>query len=175
MTKPGAIIWFTGLSGSGKTTIAEALAKKLQAKGVAFEHLDGDVLRSTITSHLGFSTEDRKRNITIAGYIANLLASHGVIVIATFISPIRSQREELKTKYTNFIEVFVNAPLEVCEKRDVKGLYKKARGGEVAQFTGIDNGYEPPLHPDLELDTNKESVEQCVSKVVDLLGQRRLM
>jgi len=167
--KKGKVIWLTGLSGSGKTTIAEAVAKKLAEQGVKYEHLDGDELRSSITSHLGFSEADRRLNIDMAGFVAKKLASHGIIVFVTLISPFCDQRDKLKEDIDNFYEIYINTSLEVCEKRDVKGLYARVRAGEIKDFTGIDSVYEAPLSPDLELDTSILSVDECVKDILNMV------
>lgn len=170
MEYPGVVIWLTGLSGSGKTTISRAVKEKLKFKGYRVEILDGDIIRQNLTKDLGFSREDRVENIRRIHFVSRLLARNGVIVIVASISPYRNIREEIK-KEGNIIEIYVNAPLEVCESRDVKGLYKKARAGEIKNFTGIDDPYEPPLHPDVECYTHIESLEKCVGKIVEKLGE----
>jgi adenylylsulfate kinase len=162
----GLTVWLTGLSGAGKTTISQALEKELRSRGCKVEVLDGDIVRQHLAKGLGFSKEDRDENIRRIGFVANLLTRNGVIVIVSAISPYREIREELREKIGNFMEVFVNAPLEVCEQRDVKGLYKKARAGEIKGFTGIDDPYEQPLNPDIECRTAKEKVTESVSKVM---------
>lgn len=162
----GLTVWLTGLSGAGKTTISQALEKELRSRGCKVEVLDGDIVRQHLAKGLGFSKEDRDENIRRIGFVANLLTRNDVIVIVSAISPYREIREELKQKIGNFMEVFVNAPLEVCEQRDVKGLYKKARAGEIKGFTGIDDPYEQPLNPDIECRTAKEKVTESVSKIM---------
>lgn len=171
----GAVLWFSGLSGSGKSTIANEVASELKRKNVGFEILDGDVLRENINYDLGFSKEDRRKNLEIAGFIANMLSKHGVIVLSAFISPYRDVRNELKEKINNFFEVYINCSLEVCEERDVKGLYKKARQGEIKDFTGIGDDYEAPKNPDLEIDTSKLSIEESVDKVLKFLADKKLL
>ncbi len=165
MKQHGVTIWLTGLSGAGKTTITHALEKKLLDGGYSIEVLDGDVVRTNLTKGLGFSKEDRDTNIRRIGFVANLLTRHGVIVLVSAISPYRAVREEVKAKIGDFLEVFVNAPLQVCEGRDVKGLYAKARAGEIKSFTGIDDPYEPPTQPEVECRTDLESLEESVDKV----------
>lgn len=162
----GLTVWLTGLSGAGKTTISQVLEKELRSRGCKVEVLDGDIVRQHLAKGLGFSKEDRDENIRRIGFVANLLTRNGVIVIVSAISPYREIREELREKIGNFMEVFVNAPLEVCEHRDVKGLYKKARAGEIKGFTGIDDPYEEPLNPDIECRTAKEKVAESVAKVI---------
>ena len=142
-------IWLTGLSGAGKSTIAELLAKKVEEAGKKVELLDGDEVRENLTKDLGFSKEDRDTNIRRIAYVAHLLTKHGVIAIVAAISPYEAIRNEAREKIGNFIEVHVNTPLEVCEERDVKGLYKKARAGEIRQFTGVDDPYDPLKTPKL--------------------------
>ena len=161
----GVTIWLTGLSGAGKTTITKALEQKLQTGGYGFEVLDGDIVRTNLTKGLGFSKEDRDTNIRRIGFVADLLTRHGVIVLVSAISPYREIRQEVKEKVGSFVEVFVNAPLNVCEDRDVKGLYAKARAGEIKSFTGIDDPYEPPTNPEVECRTDLESLEESVDKV----------
>lgn len=169
MKQRGATIWLTGLSGAGKTTITQALEQKLQAGGYEIEVLDGDVVRTNLTKGLGFSKADRDENIRRIGFVANLLTRHGVIVLVSAISPYREMREEVRKRIGNFVEVFVNAPLNVCEERDVKGLYQQARKGEIKGFTGIDDPYEAPLNPEVECRTDLEEVEESVAKVWDKL------
>lgn len=165
MKQRGVTIWLTGLSGAGKTTITQALSEKLRSHDYDIEVLDGDIVRQNLTKGLGFSKEDRDENIRRIGFVAHLLTRHGVIVLVSAISPYREIREQVKQKIGDFIEVYVNAPLAVCEARDVKGLYKRARAGEIKAFTGIDDPYEPPLNPDLECHTDLESLEESVAKV----------
>ncbi|WP_107668949.1 adenylyl-sulfate kinase [Cyanothece sp. BG0011] len=165
MEKRGVTVWFTGLSGAGKTTITRALEQKLRDAGYSLEILDGDIVRTNLTKGLGFSKEDRDTNIRRIGFVCHLLTRNGVIVLVSAISPYREIREEVKGKIGDFVEVFVNAPLNVCEDRDVKGLYKKARAGEIKSFTGIDDPYEPPLNPEVECRTDLETLEESVNKV----------
>jgi adenylylsulfate kinase len=144
MQQDGITVWFTGLSGAGKSTIATELAKILRRQGYKVEVLDGDIVRKSLTRDLGYSRADRDENIRRIGFVADLLTRNGVIVLVSVISPYRDVREEVRQEIGNFIEVYVKAPLEVCEQRDVKGLYKRARAGEIRGFTGIDDPYEPP-------------------------------
>ena len=169
MKQTGAAVWFTGFSGAGKSTIAEALTQKLKSEGYRLEVLDGDEIREHLTKDLGFSKEDRDTNIRRIGFVAKLLARNGVIVLVPVISPYRSIREEMRANIDNFVEVFVNAPLSVCEKRDVKGLYKKVRAGEIKQFTGIDDPYEPPTNPEVECRTDLEEISESVDKIFNKL------
>ncbi|MCC3408750.1 MAG: adenylyl-sulfate kinase [Microcoleus sp. PH2017_10_PVI_O_A] len=169
MQQDGISVWFTGLSGAGKTTISTELAKVLRRQGHQVEVLDGDTVRKSLTRDLGYSRADRDENIRHIGFVADLLTRNGVIVLVSVISPYRDVREEVRHQIGNFMEVYVNAPLEVCEERDVKGLYKKARAGEIRGFTGIDDPYEPPLHPEVECLTDRETVRESVTKVMDKL------
>lgn len=172
MRQHGMTLWFTGLSGAGKTTISRALEKELLEKGYKVEVLDGDVVRQNLTKGLGFSKADRDENIRRIGFVAHILSRNGVIVIVSAISPYRKIREEVRQRIGDFIEVYVNAPLEVCEQRDVKGLYKKARAGEIKGFTGIDDPYDPPLNPEVECRTDLESLPESVAKVMAKLKER---
>ena len=165
MAHRGVTIWLTGLSGAGKTTITHALEKELQQAGYPLEVLDGDIVRTNLTKGLGFSKGDRDENIRRIGFVANLLTRHGVFVLVSAISPYREIRDEVRQRIGDFVEVFVNAPLAVCEARDVKGLYQRARKGEIKAFTGIDDPYEPPLDPEVECRTDLEKLEESVAKV----------
>lgn len=168
------LIWFTGLSGSGKSTIANAVEQALFNKGIHTYLLDGDNVRKGINSNLSFSPEDRTENIRRIGEIANLMIDAGLVVLATFVSPYREDRENVKkiVGSANFVEVFVNTPIAECERRDVKGLYEKARKGEIKNFTGINAPYEVPLTPDIEVDTTKLSVEVIVEVIIkQILGK----
>ncbi|MEO6861588.1 MAG: adenylyl-sulfate kinase [Microcoleus sp.] len=167
----GFILWLTGLSGSGKTTISKALEPELKARGCKVEILDGDVVRTNLSKGLGFSKEDRDTNIRRIGFVANLLSRNGVVAMTAAISPYRAVRDEIRAMETNFVEVYVKASLEVCEARDVKGLYAKARAGEIKGFTGIDDAYEEPLNPEIVCYTERESVEDCVKKVLSKLKE----
>ncbi|WP_204154447.1 adenylyl-sulfate kinase [Leptolyngbya sp. CCY15150] len=162
----GVTVWFTGLSGAGKTTIRMAVEEKLRAQNYALEVLDGDIVRENLTKGLGFSKEDRDENIRRIGFVSHLLTRNGVIVLVSAISPYRNIRDEVRQKIGDFVEIFVNAPLAVCEDRDVKGLYKRARAGEIKQFTGIDDPYEAPLNPDIECRTDLETLEESTEKVL---------
>ncbi|AOY79614.1 adenylyl-sulfate kinase [Moorena producens JHB] len=171
MEHRGVTVWLTGLSGAGKTTITKALEEKLNAKGCKPEVLDGDIVRQNLTKGLGFSKEDRDENVRRIGFVAHLLTRNGVIVLVSAISPYREIREEVKQRIGDFVEVYVNAPLNVCEGRDVKGLYKRARAGEIKSFTGIDDPYEPPLNPEVECRTDKEELSESVDKVLKKLEE----
>jgi adenylylsulfate kinase len=167
----GVTVWFTGLSGAGKTTISKEVAQALQNRGYKVEILDGDVVRQNLTKGLGFSKEDRDENIRRIGFVAHLLTRNGVVVLISAISPYREIREEVRSRIGDFVEVYVNAPLAVCEQRDVKGLYKKARSGEIKNFTGIDDPYESPLHPQVECHTDQETIEESTEKVLRKLEE----
>src|SRR5918912_934208 len=165
----GCTLWFTGLSGSGKTTISEIVEKELRERGHRVEVLDGDVVRTNLSKGLGFSREDRNINILRIGFVAHLLSRNGVTVIVSAISPYTEARDQVRRRIVDFVEVFVDAPLEVCAERDVKGLYKKAFSGEIEQFTGVSDPYEPPAAPDLVLKTNEEKPEESARKVIEKL------
>jgi adenylylsulfate kinase len=167
----GATVWTTGLSGSGKTTIARELARRLRERGVKVEILDGDVVRTNLSKGLGFSKEDRDTNIRRIGFVANLLSRNGVIAITAAISPYRAIRDEVRETTERFIEVYVNAPIEVCESRDVKGMYAKARAGEIKGFTGVDDPYEEPQHAEITCNTASETIDQSVDKLVAYLEE----
>ena len=166
-----SILWFTGLSGSGKSTIANALEQRLFQLGYHTYLLDGDNVRHGLNKDLGFSDEDRIENIRRIGETAKLFADAGLIVLTAFISPFRSDRKLVRSLVGKgeFIEIFVDTPLEVCEKRDPKGLYAKARRGEIKLFTGIDSPYESPLEPEITLHTDREDVEACAEKIIRYL------
>lgn len=168
----GAVVWLTGLSGAGKSTVAEELQRQLLAKGQPTYVLDGDVIRRGLCSDLKFSPTDRKENIRRVGEVARLFADAGVICIVALISPYVEDRAMARkaAQPAKFVEVFINAPLEVCEKRDVKGLYARARKGELKEFTGISAPYEPPTNPELELRTDQSDVAACVAKIVGHLN-----
>jgi adenylylsulfate kinase len=167
----GLTVWFTGLSSAGKTTLSRAVCNLLCEAGYEVEILDGDLVRRELSRDLGFSKEDRDENIRRIGFVADLLCRHGVIVLVSAISPYRSTRDEIRMRIGGFVEVHVDAPLAVCEKRDVKGLYRKARSGELHHVTGIDDPYEPPLHPEVVCHTDKETVEQSAEKVFACIRQ----
>ncbi|MBW8887298.1 MAG: adenylyl-sulfate kinase [Fibrobacteres bacterium] len=168
-----AVLWFTGLSGSGKSTIANALEARLNAMGRLSYLLDGDNVRLGLNSDLGFSEADRKENNRRVSHVAQLLWDANVLTLVSFISPFRYERESARNLIgPDFIEVFVDAPIAECEKRDPKGLYVKARKGEIAQFTGISSPYEPPEHPEFTVHTDRETVEQAVDRILVLLKDR---
>ncbi len=162
----GLAVWFTGLSGSGKTTISRSVHAELKERGIGAEILDADDLRKTLNSDLGFSKEDRDENIRRIGFVARLATRRGAVALVAAISPYRAIRAEVRETAENFLEVYVNTPLEVCERRDPKGLYKKARAGELSGFTGIDDPYEPPLKLDIRCDTSRETLKASTEKVV---------
>jgi adenylyl-sulfate kinase len=161
----GFTLWFTGLSGAGKSTISGILEKRLRDAGAKVEVLDGDAVRENLSKGLGFSKEDRDINIRRIGFVCGLLSRNGVIAIAAAISPYRAVRDEVRSLIHNFIEIYVECPLEVVTDRDVKGLYKKAIKGEIGQFTGVSDPYEPPLHPEVVVHSASETPEQSAEKV----------
>lgn len=170
----GVMLWFTGLSGSGKSTVAIALERELQKRGLLCRILDGDNIRTGINSNLGFSAEDRKENIRRIAEVAKLFVETGIITIAAFISPTEEVRRMAREIIgdDDFKEIYISTPLEACEKRDVKGLYARARRGEVKNFTGISAPFEIPTHPALSLDTSVLSLEESVGRLLDFLGVR---
>ncbi len=171
LNQKSKILWFTGLSGSGKSTIAQSLERKLHNEGFFAQVLDGDNIRTGINSNLGFSIEDRQENIRRISEVSKLYLNSGIITICSFISPTREIRKMAAEIIgeEDFLEIFVNTPLELCEARDVKGLYKKARAGEIKGFTGIDSPYEKPEHPFLNLETAKMSIEESTDAVFDAI------
>jgi len=173
----GAIVWFTGLSGSGKSTLAHAVEETLHQRGCRTFVLDGDNVRHGLCSDLGFSSKDRVENIRRIGEMAKLFMEAGVIVLTAFISPYRADRERVRgmVEHGDFIEIYCNAPIEICEARDVKGMYKKARAGQIAEFTGISSPYEAPENPELSVDTGKEEIDACVHQVIGEMAQRGLI
>jgi len=175
----GATLWMTGLSGSGKSTVAVALEQVLLNQGIAAYRLDGDNIRHGLNKNLGFSADDRAENIRRIGEVAKLFTDACVVAITSFISPYRADRDNVRKLHEAanlpFIEVFIDCPLAVAEQRDPKGLYKKARAGQIKGFTGIDDPYEAPTNPELHLDTSKLSVEESVRKILDLLNERGIL
>ncbi len=165
MDHKGFTLWLTGMSGAGKSTISDRLMVRFRDAGAKVELLDGDVVRTNLSQGLGFSREDRDTNIRRIGFVADLLSRNGIIVVVAAISPYRDTREEVKSKIANFIEVFVDCPVAVLAERDVKGLYKRALAGEVGNFTGISDPYEPPLQPDVTVRSDRETVEESVELV----------
>ncbi len=171
------ILWFTGLSGSGKSTLAHAVEEQLYEMKCRTFVLDGDNIRHGLCGDLGFSDDDRVENIRRIGEVAKLFLEAGVITLTAFISPFRSDRERVRNlvPHGDFLEIYCRCPLEICEERDVKGLYKKARAGEIKAFTGIDSPYEEPLAPELAVDTGSESLEESTAKVIELLKSRGIL
>jgi len=167
----GFTIWLTGLSGSGKSTIAAILEGELRARGLKVEVLDGDVVRTNLTQGLGFAKEDRDANVRRVGWVCELLARNDVVAIAAVISPYREVRDEVRRRIGRFVEVYVDAPLDLLEERDTKGLYRRARTGEIPDFTGVSDAYEPPLDPEVTCYSDgRETPEQSAAKVVARLG-----
>ena len=161
----GFVLWFTGLSGAGKSTVSQLLVSRLRAQGAKVELLDGDEVREHLSKGLGFSKEDRDINVRRIGYVCELLARNGVIAIAAAISPYRAVREELRARIADFVEVYAECPLEVLADRDVKGLYRKAMAGEIPQFTGVSDPYEPPLAPEVTIQSAQETPEQSTERI----------
>jgi adenylylsulfate kinase len=172
MIERGCVIWFTGLSGAGKSTIAEVLKSELLRMGHKVEILDGDVVRENLSKGLSFSKEDRDINIMRIGFVAHLLARNGVKVICAAISPYRNVRDQVRAMVGDFIEVYISTPLQECENRDVKGLYKKARSGEIKDFTGVDDPYEPPLNPEVEVNTVGSTPEEAAFLILEEMQSR---
>ncbi len=164
-----AVLWFTGLSGSGKSTLADHMEQELYNRGFKTYLLDGDNIRHGLNSNLDFSEEGRQENIRRIGEVSRLFLDAGIIVLTAFISPYRSDREKVRhlLPESRFVEIFVDCPIEVCEQRDVKGLYAKARAGKISDFTGIHSPYEPPLKPELVVETHRLTIETCVQKILD--------
>ncbi len=162
----GFTVWFTGLPCSGKSTIADAVAKKLRWEGLRVERLDADIIRKHLWRELGYSKEDRDENIRRVTYLAQLLTRNGVAVLTSFISPYRELRDYARREIGNFVEVYVSCPVEVCIQRDSRGMYKKALAGEMQNFTGVSDPYEEPLHPDIIIESDKEPLKQSVAKVI---------
>lgn len=172
----GFTLWFTGLSGAGKTTISEIVADELKSRGSKLEILDGDIVRENLSKGLGFSKEDRDINIRRIAFVADLLSRNGVPVITAAISPYRELRDEARQMMGDrFIEVYIEASVEVCEARDVKGLYAKARSGEIKEFTGVSDPYEPPLNPEIALKTAEEEPEESAARLITYLEERQLI
>jgi len=168
--RPGCVVWLTGLPSAGKSTIAEALEGELERRGARVQRLDGDEIRAHLTRGLGFSREDRDEQVRRVAYVAGLLQRHGVVVISALISPYRAARDAARASVPNFVEVYVSCGLDECIRRDVKGLYKRAQGGEIANFTGISDPYEPPLRAEVVVETDRERLEDSVKKIVDVLA-----
>ena len=164
------VLWLTGLSGSGKTTLANSIYEFINKKGLSAEKLDGDILRGLFPS-TGFTRAQRDEHIKRVGFMASILEKHGVIVVASFISPYRNARRFVRDMCNNFIEVYVRAPLEVCEKRDIKGLYTRARAGQIKNFTGLDDPYEEPQNPEIIVNTDEQNVDESASVIIDFIGK----
>lgn len=177
LNQKGCVIWFTGLSGSGKSTLALEVESRLHQRGHLTYVLDGDNIRHGLNKNLGFSPEDREENIRRIGEVAKLFADAGVIGMTAFISPYRADRDNARDLLDEgrFVEIFVDCPLEVCEARDTKGLYKKARAGEIKEFTGISAPYEVPPHPELTVNTSDQNLEECAESVIALLESKELI
>ncbi|MFL5588706.1 MAG: adenylyl-sulfate kinase [Ktedonobacteraceae bacterium] len=171
MMNTGFTIWFTGLSGSGKSTLSEVIEQHMKALGRNVEVLDGDIVRTHLSKGLGFSREDRDTNIKRIGFVCNLLTRNGVICISAAIAPYREARDWARKEIGNFVEVYVRCPIDVCRQRDVKGLYKLVDEGKIKNFTGVDDPYEEPLHPELIVETDKETVDESVARIFAKLTQ----
>lgn len=166
------VLWFTGLSGSGKSTISEKLFSVIEERGYEVEHLDGDVIRD-IFPKTGFSKEERNAHIKRVGFLASRLQAHKVFVVASFVSPYTEARNFVREMCEDFTEIYISTPFEECERRDVKGLYAKARKGEIKNFTGLDDPYEAPENPELEIDTTDISLDEALQKVLDYLDNHK--
>ncbi|WP_326512310.1 adenylyl-sulfate kinase [Clostridium intestinale] len=172
LKQKGVVLWFTGLSGSGKSTVASSLEKRLHDMGKLTYTLDGDNVRHGLNSDLGFSDEDRMENIRRIGEICKLFVDAGVITITTFVSPFREDRQKVRDLLEkDFVEIYIDCPIEVCEKRDPKGIYKKARAGEIKHFTGIDSPYENPINPEIVVSTHLNTLDECVDKLIAYLEE----
>ncbi len=171
MAQRGFTVWLTGLSGAGKSTLSVPIAQELRRRGLQVEILDGDEVRTNLSKGLGFSKEDRDTNIKRIGYVCKLLTRNGVVAISAAISPYREIRDHNRREIGHFIEVYVQCSLEALTKRDVKGLYKKALAGEIPHFTGVSDPYEPPLQPEILIDSERLSVDESVRKILDYLEQ----
>jgi adenylyl-sulfate kinase len=167
----GFTVWFTGLPSSGKSTLAEMLFDELESRKMKVELLDGDVVRTNLSKGLGYSREDRDTNILRIGWVAERLTFHGVAVIVSAISPYRGTRDQVRKQVGDFVEVFVSCPLEECVRRDVKGLYEKAMRGEIKEFTGVSDPYEPPEHPEVIVETDKATPEECIVLILSRLRE----
>jgi adenylyl-sulfate kinase len=172
---PGFVLWFTGMSGSGKSTLATKVADELRRRGIHVEMLDGDEIRKQLSKGLGFSREDRDENIRRIGFVAKLVARSGACAIAAAISPYRGVRDEVRRSVDRFCEVYVECPIEVLTARDPKGLYKRALAGELKNFTGIDDPYEPPLDAEVHLHTDRETPEESFRKIIERLEELRFI
>jgi adenylyl-sulfate kinase len=175
MEQKGFTLWFTGLSGAGKTTLARLVETELIARGHKVEVLDGDIIRTNLSKGLGFSKEDRDTNIRRIGFVCNLLSRNDVVAIAAAISPYREVRDELRRDIGDFVEVYVSCPIEVLAERDVKGLYKKALAGEIKNFTGVDDPYESPLHAEVVVETDTETPDESAARIIAKLEEMSLV
>jgi len=175
MVDKGCTLWFTGMSGTGKSTLSKLVANRLSEAGSKVEVLDGDVMRTTSCCGLGFTKQDREENIRRIGFVCELLSRNSVIAIAAAISPYRAGRDELRARILNFVEIYMKCPIEVLIERDVKGLYKKALAGEIPSFTGISDPYEAPLNPDIVIDSSVESPEESADKILQQLDELEIM
>ncbi|OQY99808.1 MAG: adenylyl-sulfate kinase [Chloroflexi bacterium UTCFX4] len=171
----GFTLWFTGLSGAGKTTVSRVIEQELRARGMKVEVLDGDVVRENLSKGLGFSKEDRDTNIRRIGWVCEVLSRNGVVAIAAAISPYREIRDEIRGKIENFVEVYAECPIPVLAERDVKGLYKKALAGEIKNFTGVSDPYEAPLNPEVTYHSDKETVQESAQKILRTLEEMELI
>lgn len=171
----GFTLWFTGMSGAGKSTVSERVVERLRDAGAKVELLDGDVVRTHLSKGLGFTREDRDTNIRRIGFVCELLSRNGVIAVVAAISPYRAIREEVRSRIGDFVEVYVHCPIEVLAERDVKGLYKKALAGEIANFTGVSDPYEPPANPEVTIDSSSEQIDESVDKVFAKLQELGLL
>ncbi len=171
----GFTLWFTGLPCSGKTTVADGVAKKLKGMGLKVERLDGDIVRQSLTKDLGFSKEDRDKNIERVTFVAKLLSRNGIAVLVSFVSPYREKRRKARDETTNFVEVYVKCPTEECQRRDTKGMYKKALAGEIENFTGVSDPYEEPENPEIILETDKETSRESIDNVIEKLKELSLI
>ena len=175
MEHQGFTLWFTGLSGAGKTTVSRVIEQDLRARGMKVEVLDGDVVRENLSKGLGFSKEDRDTNIRHIGWVCEVLSRNGVVAIAAAISPYREIRDELRDKINNFVEVYAECPIPVLAERDVKGLYKKALAGEIKNFTGVSDPYEAPLNPEVTYHSDTETVQESANKILSKLEEMNLI
>lgn len=171
----GFVLWFTGLSGAGKTTLAVALEKELKTRGLRVERLDGDIVRQALTRDLGFSKEDRDMNIERVTFVAKLLSRNGVAVLCSFISPYQVTRDMVRREVTNFVECYVEVPLEEVIRRDVKGLYKKALAGEIPNFTGVSDPYEPPLQAEIVVNSADQTEQESLQTILEALTKAQLI
>jgi len=173
MTTKGVTLWFTGLSGAGKSTLANLLAEELRRRGMNVEILDGDEVRTNLSKGLGFSKEDRDTNIKRIGYVCKLLSRNGVVAISAAISPYRAVRDFNREHIGNFVEIYVRCSIDALTRRDVKGLYKKALAGEIQNFTGVSDPYEPPLKPEITVDSERQSVQESLQSILEYLERHQ--